>query len=58
MAGSFAAWQSETILARSCAAESFVMRAEEKLTAFLELEATIRACTNRIDEQTRFSEKS
>jgi hypothetical protein len=36
----------------------FVVRADEKLTGFLELEATIRACTNRIDEQTRFSEKS
>ena len=31
---------------------------EERPTAFLELESTIRACANRIDEQTRFSEKS
>jgi len=39
VAGSFTARQSKTILARS------VVRAEEKLTAFVELEAAIRAAT-------------
>ena len=38
--------------------ERFVVRADEKLTVFLELESTIRAYAIRIDERTRFSEKS
>jgi hypothetical protein len=43
MAGSFAIRQSKTILARSCETESVsFVRADEKLTAFLELETAIR----------------
>ena len=59
MAGSFAIRQSKTILARSCEAggdepiwiadthrhdgKSFVVRADEELTAFIELESAIRS---------------
>jgi hypothetical protein len=45
VARSFAIWQSKTILARSCEAESVsFLRADEKLTAFVELESAVRAC--------------
>jgi hypothetical protein len=46
LAGSFAIRQSKTILGRSYAHRSdgkgFVVRADEKLTAFLELESVIK----------------
>jgi hypothetical protein len=50
---SFAIRQSETILARSYAAhrgnrKRFVVRADEKLTAFIELESAIRAVREKL----------
>jgi hypothetical protein len=50
MAGSFAIWQSKTILGAILKrGKRFVARAEEKFTAFLELERAI--CLHLLSEQ-------